>query len=164
VRQRRHSDERVGIERGRDMESDRAGGGESADCTDRLAQPARRDIFQTIDVPASCMHTSETTTATFYDRLAPYYHLFCGDRERSVAKQGEALASVLQEAGVVPGYQVLDASSGIGMQTLGLLEYGYRLTASDISAGAIEPLQRELAGRALQARAHVDDLRTPNRT
>lgn len=99
-------------------------------------------------------------TAAFYDQLAPYYHLLYGDWESSVAKQGKALARLLREAGVVPGDQVLDAASGIGTQTLGLLECGYRLTASDISTGAIERLKVELSRRAFQATAHVDDLRT----
>ena len=103
-------------------------------------------------------------TAAFYDQLAPYYHLLYGDWESAVAKQGEALSSLLREAGVAPGDQVLDAASGIGTQTLGLLGRGYRLTASDISAGAIDRLKVELSRRAFQATAHVDDLRTLTRT
>jgi SAM-dependent methyltransferase len=103
-------------------------------------------------------------TTAFYDQLAPYYHLLYGDWESSITKQGEALATLLHEAGVFPGDQVLDAASGIGTQTLGLLERGYRLTASDISPGAIERLKVELSRRSLQAIAHVDDLRTLSRT
>lgn len=99
-------------------------------------------------------------TAAFYDQLAPYYHLLYGDWESSIAKQGAALARLLDEAGVVPGDQVLDAASGIGTQALGLLARGYRLTASDISPGAIAQFKLELSRRALQAIAHVDDLRT----
>ena len=68
-------------------------------------------------------------TATIYDQLAPYYHLLYGDWESSVAKQRDALAKLLQEAGVAAGERVLDASSGIGTQTLGLLERGYRVMA-----------------------------------
>jgi len=81
-----------------------------------------------------------------------------------VSKQGEALAGLLGEAGVVPGDQVLDAASGIGTQALGLLERGYRLTASDISPGAIAWLKAELLRRGLRATAHVDDLRTLSHT
>jgi SAM-dependent methyltransferase len=99
-------------------------------------------------------------TAAFYDQLAPYYHLLYSDWESSIAKQGDALAGLLLECGVVPGDQVLDAACGIGTQTLGLVERGYRLTASDISPGAIERLKLELSHRALQATAQVDDLRT----
>jgi SAM-dependent methyltransferase len=98
--------------------------------------------------------------AAFYDQLAPYYHLLYGDWEGSVAKQGEAIARLLRDAGVLPGDQVLDAACGIGTQTLGLLERGYRPTACDISPGAIERLKVELSRRAVLATAHVDDLRT----
>ena len=99
-------------------------------------------------------------TAAFYDQLAPYYHLLYGDWERSIVKQGEALAMLLRDAGVVSDGLVLDAACGIGTQTLGLIQHGYRLAASDISAGAIERLKVELSRRAYQANAHVDDIRT----
>ena len=36
-----------------------------------------------------------TDAAPFYDRLAPYYHLLYGDWETSVARQGAALARLL---------------------------------------------------------------------
>ncbi len=99
-------------------------------------------------------------TATFYDKLAPFYHLLYGDWESAITKQGEAIGKLLCEAGVLPGDQVLDAASGIGTQTLGLIQCGYRLTASDISAGALERLKTELKNRGLQATTFVDDLRT----
>lgn len=98
--------------------------------------------------------------ADFYDQLAPYYHLLYSDWESSVARQGEALASLLRQAGIAPGEAILDAASGIGTQTLGLLQQGYRVNASDISPGAIARLKTELSIRGLHARVHVDDLRT----
>jgi SAM-dependent methyltransferase len=99
-------------------------------------------------------------TASFFDQLAPYFHLLYGDWQSSVARQGEALAKFLREAGVLAGEPVLDAACGIGTQTLGLVEQGYRVTASDISPGAIERLETELSRRSLQATTQVDDLRT----
>lgn len=103
-------------------------------------------------------------TAQFYDQLAPYYHLLYGDWEQSIVKQGRALAELLQELGVTPGERVLDAASGIGTQTFGLIRGGYRVTASDISPGAIDRLKVELSRRELTAEAHVDDLRKLGRT
>jgi SAM-dependent methyltransferase len=103
-------------------------------------------------------------TAAFYDQLAPHYHLLYGNWERSIATQGEALARLLQEGGVVPGDPVLDAACGIGTQTLGLAQQGYRLTASDISPGAIERLKTEIDLRGFRAKAQVDDLRTLDHT
>lgn len=102
--------------------------------------------------------------ASFYDQLAPYYHLLYGDWENSVKRQGEALAGLLREAGTGPGEPVLDAASGIGTQTVGLVQHGYCVSASDISPGAIARLKVELSRRGLHADARVDDLRTLNRT
>lgn len=107
-----------------------------------------------------CSCISDSMTASFYDQLAPYYHLLYGDWKSSVTKQGVALAKLLQEAGIAAGEPVLDAASGIGTQTLGLLECGYRVTASDISPGAVERLRAELSRRSLQATTYADDLRT----
>jgi SAM-dependent methyltransferase len=105
-------------------------------------------------------NTADVMSASFYDQLAPYYHLLYDDWDSSVANQGEALAKLLREAGVASGEPVLDAASGIGTQTIGLLKCGYRVTASDISPGAIARLRTELSRRSIQATAHVDDLRT----
>jgi SAM-dependent methyltransferase len=99
-------------------------------------------------------------TAAFYDELAPYYHLLYGDWNHAISSQGDALASLLREVGLAPGDDVLDAACGIGTQTIGLLQRGYRVTASDVSPGSIERLKVELADRELQASARVDDLRT----
>ncbi|HEV3018426.1 MAG TPA: class I SAM-dependent methyltransferase [Burkholderiaceae bacterium] len=102
-------------------------------------------------------------TADFYDHLAPFYHLMFADWEGAIERQGEVLARLLWEAGVAPGDEVLDASCGIGTQTLGLLARGFRVTASDISAGAIARLRTELAARGLQADTRLDDLRELHR-
>lgn len=103
---------------------------------------------------------SASDTASFYDGLAPFYHLLYGDWEAAVERQGAALSGVLAEAGVAPGAPVLDAACGIGTQTLGLARHGYRMQASDVSAGAIARLRDELARRKLTANTRVDDLRT----
>jgi len=98
-------------------------------------------------------------TASFYDELAPYYHLLYDDWERSVGRQGTALAALLRGCDVLPGASVHDAASGIGTQAIGLLQNGYRVTASDISPGAIERLRAELSRLGLAADVRVDDLR-----
>lgn len=99
-------------------------------------------------------------TANFYDELAPFYHLLYGDWEDAVAQQGRALSGLLARHRLQPGARVLDAACGIGTQTLGLLQYGYQLSASDISPGAVNRLRDELARRGLKASTRVDDLRT----
>lgn len=102
---------------------------------------------------------SAADTASFYDELAPFYHLLYGDWEQSIERQGAALAALLHDHGIDPAASVHDAASGIGTQMLGLLAHGYRVSASDLSPGAIERLRIELARRGLVADAEVDDLR-----
>jgi SAM-dependent methyltransferase len=99
-------------------------------------------------------------TARFYDELAPYFHLLYGDWEGAVRKQGAALSALLGRYGVKPGDAVLDAASGIGTQTLGLVAHGYRVRASDVSEGALRRLRSELSERSLHAEVYRDDLRT----
>lgn len=99
-------------------------------------------------------------TASFYDDLAPYYHLLYGDWENAIVTQAAALATLLREAGVEPGEPVLDAACGVGTQTIGLLAHRYQVTASDISPGAIRRLDFELSRRKLLAKTYVDDFRT----
>jgi SAM-dependent methyltransferase len=103
---------------------------------------------------------STADTASFYDELAPFYHLLYGDWEQSIAHQGAALAALLRDRGIDADAPLHDAASGIGTQTLGLLQQGYRVSASDLSPGAIERLRIEVARRGLSANARVDDLRT----
>ena len=98
--------------------------------------------------------------APFYDSLAPYYHLLYGDWEASVARQGAALASLLDSHGVRRGEAILDAACGIGTQTLGLLTNGYSVTASDCSPAAVGRLRSDLLKRGLSCNTYVDDLRS----
>jgi SAM-dependent methyltransferase len=104
---------------------------------------------------------SEATGATsdFYDQLAPYYDLLYSNWSEAVQKQGVALSDLLQRLGVTPGDRVLDAACGIGTQALGLAEAGYRVSASDLSAGAVRRLQTEMLSRGLRIDCRVDDLR-----
>ncbi|MCW7541239.1 class I SAM-dependent methyltransferase [Aquabacterium sp. A7-Y] len=101
-----------------------------------------------------------TDTTTFYDDLAPFYHLLYADWKASVDAQGRALAELLQALEIPSGAVVLDAACGIGTQALGLLQQGYRMTASDLSPGAVERLGQEASRRGLRLEARVDDLRT----
>jgi SAM-dependent methyltransferase len=99
-------------------------------------------------------------TTSFYDELAPYFHLLYGDWEGAILGQGAAIASLLKEYGHHTGDPVLDAACGIGTQTLGLAMQGFEVTASDISPGGLARLRSELSSRSLRAQVHLDDLRT----
>lgn len=98
-------------------------------------------------------------TQDFYDELAPYYHLLYPDWEASIARQSRGLALVLAEFGVAPGAELLDAAAGIGTQSLGLAQLGYRVTASDLSPAAIARARAEAATRHLSITFAVADLR-----
>jgi len=103
-------------------------------------------------------------TTHFYDGLAPYYHLLYPDWDGAVNDQGAALAALLVELGIASGASVLDAACGIGTQTLGLIQRGYEVFASDIAPAAIDRLKSELSSRALEAKVRVDDFRTLGHT
>jgi SAM-dependent methyltransferase len=103
-------------------------------------------------------------TTSFYDGLAPYYHLLYADWDHAISDQGASLAALLGELGIWSGASILDAACGIGTQTLGLLQNGYEVTASDIAPAAIDRLKFELSSRALKAKVQIDDLRTLRHT
>ena len=71
-------------------------------------------------------------TFRFYNELADVYHLIYADWEQSIAQQASALDSIIRQhlgAGIE---SVLDASCGIGTQSLGLAQRGYAVTGSEL--------------------------------
>lgn len=96
----------------------------------------------------------------FYDALAPWYHLVYPDWEASIARQGQALASLLANELGSPPRNVLDAAVGIGTQALGLATLGLRVTGSDISPVAVQRTGDEAAHRGVRLPCFVADMRT----
>ena len=96
---------------------------------------------------------------TFYDELAPLYHLIYEDWETSVVRQGWALASLIAEYWGAGAHEVLDAALGIGTQALGLLARGFRVTGSDLSVGAVTRARQEAMVRRLPLVSLVADFR-----
>jgi len=81
---------------------------------------------------------TDDTGSRFYDEFAPHYHLIFDNWEASMARQAAAISSILQrEIASSTGVDVLDCACGIGTQSLGLARLGYRVTGSDLSAGAV---------------------------
>jgi len=95
----------------------------------------------------------------FYDELAPFYHLIFRDWEAAIRRQAEALDQLIRERWGNGRLSILDVAAGIGTQALGLAALGHRVTASDISAGAVERARREAAARGLAIRLSVVDMR-----
>lgn len=67
-------------------------------------------------------------TSEFYDTLAPYYHLIYADWEVSIGRQSRALDAIIRSTGGPQPRSVLDASCGIGTQSIGLAQLGYEVT------------------------------------
>ena len=101
-------------------------------------------------------------TKQFYDDLASYYHLIFEDWDASIARQGDALTSLIgSELGQLPAgeVRVLDVACGIGTQSLPLAARGFRVVARDLSLAAVGRLQREAQVRHLVVDAAVADMR-----
>jgi SAM-dependent methyltransferase len=99
------------------------------------------------------------SAAEFYDALAPFYHLNYGDWRAGIERQGQALDTVLRARGVEPPARILDAACGIGTQSLGLAQLGYRVTGSDLSPGAVARARKEAAEQGLAIDFSVADMR-----
>jgi SAM-dependent methyltransferase len=99
-----------------------------------------------------------TESDTFYDDLAPFYHLIYPDWEKSIARQGGQLDAVIREL-CGDARIVLDVSCGIGTQVLGLTQAGYKVTGSDLSTKEIERARSEASNRDLKISYSVADMR-----
>ena len=83
------------------------------------------------------------TIQNFYDEIAPFYHLIHGDWNSSLERQATALDGIIKEFWGTGVKTILDLACGIGTQTIGLAQLGYHVTASDLSAAAIERPRRD---------------------
>jgi len=95
---------------------------------------------------------------SFYDDLAPYYHLIFADWTQSIAWQASILGPILERATGNASPRVLDCACGIGTQALGLAQRGHRVVGSDLSGSAIERARNEAAQRNLSVEFHVADM------
>ena len=57
---------------------------------------------------------------SFYDDLAPYYHLIFADWDQGIAWQASILGPIIEHATGKASPHVLDCACGIGTQALGL--------------------------------------------
>lgn len=95
---------------------------------------------------------------SFYDQLAPYYHLIYPDWDTSVRRQGAQLAELVA-AEWPAARRVLDVSCGIGTQAIGLALQGFDVHASDLSAKEVERARREAARFGVDLALSVCDMR-----
>jgi glycine/sarcosine N-methyltransferase len=74
----------------------------------------------------------------FYDDMAEEYHFIFADWEKSVYRQADILAAMLEKLGETAPKMVLDCTCGIGTQAIGLAMKGYNVHATDLSPEEIE--------------------------
>lgn len=102
-------------------------------------------------------------TRRFYDDLAPYYDLIFEDWDASMARQGDAITSLIESelgapAGSPGAHRVLDAACGIGTQALAAR--GFQVSGRDLAPAAVARLEREAQSRHLIIDAGVADMRS----
>lgn len=97
-------------------------------------------------------------SAEFYDPLAEFYHLIFEDWDASIARQAKMVNGLLRADLREGSLQILDCACGIGTQAIGLAQCGHRVTASDLSAAAVERARREAEKRRLEMTCLVSDM------
>lgn len=98
-------------------------------------------------------------TNNFYDQLAPFYHLIFEDWDAAIATGADFLTDIIWANWGDSVRSILDASCGIGTQSLGLAARGFEVTASDLSPGAVARAQKEAQARNLRITFSVCDMR-----
>ena len=102
-------------------------------------------------------------TQRFYDNLAPHYDKLFFDWQRTTEEQAQLLCGMMGELGLDPTARILDCAAGIGTQAIGLASLGYRVTASDISEGALAEAKRRAADARVAIRFECADFRALER-
>lgn len=97
--------------------------------------------------------------AELYETIAPLYHLVYSDWEESMRHQAAALDGIIREAMGAGPFSILDVSCGIGTQSIGLARLGHTMTASDLSAAAVNRAREEAARRGLTIDFSITDMR-----
>jgi SAM-dependent methyltransferase len=96
----------------------------------------------------------------FYDRLTPFYHLIFPDWDASIERQADQLGGIIRGRWGAGALSILDVACGIGTQSLGLAMRGFTVTASDLSARAVERASVEARRRGVTIDFSVVDMRS----
>jgi len=98
------------------------------------------------------------STKNFYDDLSADYHLIFKDWDVSIVEQGKILNDLIQDNSRLEPKTILDCSCGIGTQSIGLAQYNYIVTGTDISTKAIKRAKIEAKKRKLEIKFGIADL------
>ncbi len=99
-----------------------------------------------------------TAVDTFYNTLAPWYHMIFEDWDASIARQGRLLNTIISECWGARPHRILDVAVGIGTQAIALARHGHSLIGSDIARGALSRARRELRLRNVDASLVAADM------
>lgn len=103
------------------------------------------------------------STQHFYDGMSESYHLIYEDWKRTVSSQGQFWDRWIRSRLKGPGsskIRLLDASCGIGTQSLGLARHGFDVTATDLSPDSVARAKREAEAMGLSIQFGTADFRT----
>jgi len=95
----------------------------------------------------------------FYDELAEDYHLVYIDWEGAIRRQTAIIDSLLKRYQIESTEYILDCTCGIGTQSLGLAQLGYKLKGTDISPISISRAKKEANIRNLNIAFEAVDVR-----
>ena len=96
-------------------------------------------------------------TQTFYDNLSSQYDKLFLDWQSTTIEQAVLLDKLFRSHGFNHSARILDCACGIGTQSIGLASLGYRVTASDISDGALKEAKERAAKNNVAIRfEHAD--------
>lgn len=96
---------------------------------------------------------------SYYNQLAPYYKYIYANWDASLQRQAKILDGVIREYFGDRVQRILDAACGIGTQSIGLAQFGYKITASDISPGELQRAHDEAEKRELKIDFKIADMR-----
>ena len=95
----------------------------------------------------------------FYDKITPFYHMIFSDWGQSIERQAAQLDKIIRENWGNDIHTILDVSCGIGTQALGLAQFDYQVTASDLSDAAVERAKQEAQKLGVAIPFSVADMR-----
>jgi glycine/sarcosine N-methyltransferase len=98
------------------------------------------------------------TIRSFYDPLAPHYHLIFDNWDGAIDRQAAVLNPLIASYLRTGPLTILDCACGIGTQAIGFARHGHNVTASDLSPGAVNRARHEAAQRNLTITFHVSDM------
>lgn len=95
---------------------------------------------------------------TYYNQLAPYYHLIYLDWESELEEEAQQLDKIITDIWENSVHRIIDVACGIGTQSIGLAKIGYSITGTDIAQDAVIRARKEAEKLRLNIKFYVSDI------